>query len=418
MEELPHQQVYFATFCAQHEALVVVQKCRTVVYDASLEPRHEFFINGANVRAVTSYCTNAQQPTAPNAIVYASTESDLGVFVLTARFRQSPTYIPIGATVKRVHTVGALVACVSDYQVHLLDTERREVVETINTSYNPLGCVAANAKQQLVACPFNKRGMVSVFSVRHCTLRHFSAHYSDITQLRFSACGRYLATCSGRGTLIRIFDMQSLTCVNELRRGYETCTIVDMHFHPEHAVLYVVGDHGPGKQQTVHEFDYLRSETPVEEDEEHMTNSKTGESLSYTAWISSVVAPSPLSDMAAYLSSFVGGGTRAEVKHYVPDMDKRALCVFWYRHLNRLCVITDHAYYYLFPLSTAAATSAASTGEATRVLASTVYEDQCAREQPHASPRIATVPNPMQLSTQFITQHTMYHASIIEGTLL
>lgn len=320
-----------ASVHAAYNAVLAVQPSRIAVYSATdLSPTCEFFVNGLHIRSAAPFRTTsdptpreAYGPPTPtvDSVLYASTQHDMGVVLHAARHRHAlGTFIYVGATVKRVGSVAdGMAVCATDYSVALVDTAQRQCVASLTTCYNPHGCMATSHARKLVACPSERGGSVTVYATDTGSERHFAAHQHALRVLRFSACGRFLATCSERGTLVRVFDVdQCFRCVAEYRRGYDPCEVVDVQFHPEHPnVLYVVGDHGEGSTQTVHVF-------------------------------------APAADAPA--SWWWGGWWPAaddepsDTRLYMPaPSDERALCVFWYRHHDRVCVLANRAgHFYLF----------------------------------------------------------------------
>jgi WD40 repeat protein len=75
------------------------------------------------------------------------------------------------------------------------------------------------------------------------------AHNNPIHLLALDLQGKRLATCSDRGTLIRIFDTASGKKIKELRRGAQQASIQSMVFNSDGTILCVGSDKG-----TIHLF--------------------------------------------------------------------------------------------------------------------------------------------------------------------
>lgn len=62
-------------------------------------------------------------------------------------------------------------------------------------------------------------GQIAVFDAQNLHSKSvIDAHYSPVVQIAFSPCGRYLATASEKGTVIRIFDAdKGKEPINEVR---------------------------------------------------------------------------------------------------------------------------------------------------------------------------------------------------------
>ncbi|SMN22358.1 similar to Saccharomyces cerevisiae YGR223C HSV2 Phosphatidylinositol 3,5-bisphosphate-binding protein, plays a role in micronucleophagy [Maudiozyma saulgeensis] len=76
------------------------------------------------------------------------------------------------------------------------------------------------------------------------------AHKSDIQMIKLNHQGTMLATCSKKGTLIRVMNVQNGTLINEFRRGIENAEIYDMEFSPRGSKLAVISN-----KQTLHVFE-------------------------------------------------------------------------------------------------------------------------------------------------------------------
>lgn len=71
-----------------------------------------------------------------------------------------------------------------------------------------------------------------------------TAHNNPIHLLALDMKGGRLATCSDRGTLVRIFDVQSGKMLKELRRGAQQASIQSLAFNHDGSLLAVTSDKG------------------------------------------------------------------------------------------------------------------------------------------------------------------------------
>ncbi|ORZ36742.1 WD40-repeat-containing domain protein [Catenaria anguillulae PL171] len=76
-----------------------------------------------------------------------------------------------------------------------------------------------------------------------------SAHKSPLAALAFSSSGRYLATASSKGTLIRVFGVPDGAPMYQFRRGTYPTRIYSLAFHPDESLLAV-----SSATETVHVF--------------------------------------------------------------------------------------------------------------------------------------------------------------------
>jgi WD repeat-containing protein 45 len=67
--------------------------------------------------------------------------------------------------------------------------------------------------------------------------------------MKLSRDGKLLATASGKGTLVRIWDTQTGDQLNELRRGADQAVVSDISFDPDNQYVACASDKG-----TVHMF--------------------------------------------------------------------------------------------------------------------------------------------------------------------
>jgi len=83
-----------------------------------------------------------------------------------------------------------------------------------------------------------------------------AAHTTALTTLTVPPSGKYLATTSSRGTLVRVWDTLTGKLVRELRRGTDKADIFGVAFRPDEQELCVWSDKG-----TVHIFTLVQSTT-------------------------------------------------------------------------------------------------------------------------------------------------------------
>ena len=84
----------------------------------------------------------------------------------------------------------------------------------------------------------------------HIEEKTTTAATHTLSCIKFSADGSLVATCSERGTLIRVFDTDTASLVMEFRRGTRPAHITAMAFSPSSGHLGVASSNG-----TLHIFD-------------------------------------------------------------------------------------------------------------------------------------------------------------------
>ncbi|CAJ0597986.1 unnamed protein product [Cylicocyclus nassatus] len=136
-----------------------------------------------------------------------------------------------------------------------------KLIRTEEIRYNPTGLAAIgcdfNGTSQMLAYPGFKVGSVQLVNLNNMSEcaslspRGIDAHLTEIAQLALNNQATLLATGSTKGTVIRIFDTNSIAtrCLMEFRRGADPCTLHCLQFSPCSSFLAVTSDKG-----TIHIF--------------------------------------------------------------------------------------------------------------------------------------------------------------------
>ena len=121
-----------------------------------------------------------------------------------------------------------------------------KLLDQISTQVNARGLVALcpAPAQNVLACPGVNRGHVRVelYDARKSTI--VAAHESDLCRLALNSDGTLVATCSDKGTLVRVFDSHTGAQVRELRRGVDRAVIYSIAFDPESRFVACTSDKG------------------------------------------------------------------------------------------------------------------------------------------------------------------------------
>nr|CDS29513.1 WD40 repeat domain containing protein [Hymenolepis microstoma] len=190
--------------------------------------------------------------------------------------------------------------------------------------------VSQNAYNPIIAFPSTREGYVTIITspenkdISSSAIpppRHFQAHQNALAAMTFNADADLIATASEKGTLIRIFNTQSCTLLQELRRGTQCALITSISF-----------DHNPVliDDQLVHRLVVASDRNTV-----HIFRLKIPASVSN----SSRLARSPLSQD----SGLAGGLIKLNIFPNVStvriqvDIDCKFICVF--NPANPDCVI-------------------------------------------------------------------------------
>lgn len=126
-----------------------------------------------------------------------------------------------------------------------------KLLHQIETIANPKGlCAVSHTVGSLVlVCPGLQKGQVRVEHYASKRTKFIMAHDSRIASFALTQDGHLLATCSTKGTLVRVFNTFDGTLLQELRRGADRAEIYSLAFSPSAQWLAVSSDKG-----TIHVF--------------------------------------------------------------------------------------------------------------------------------------------------------------------
>ena len=145
----------------------------------------------------------------------------------------------------------------------LLKTKNLELIEKINTINNPKGIfsVCNEPKKYILAFPDNSKGDIIIKFLDDILTENKEknkdnenkkndnnkiikkAHKGNINILCFNFSGTKLASASDRGTVIRIFNVDSGGLITELRRGTSDANIYSLCFSFNDNYLGLTSDH-------------------------------------------------------------------------------------------------------------------------------------------------------------------------------
>jgi len=144
--------------------------------------------------------------------------------------------------------------------IWIYELENPKIIGKIATGDNPAGLIALSQDGTVIAYP-SAFGEAAVQTVKenHAETRKTSikAHKGDLVCISLSRDGKLLATASTRGTLIRLFDTNKGTQINEFRRGMEPAQIYGLFFDDNSTRLACSSNRG-----TVHVFSLSIGPTP------------------------------------------------------------------------------------------------------------------------------------------------------------
>jgi len=193
--------------------------------------------------------------------------------------------LELKTAVLRVRLTKSRIVVALQNSIHLYNfSSPPEKTSIFETADNAFGLVCLGART--VAFPGRSPGKVQLVELVSGNVSIIPAHTSALRAMDLSRDGRYLATASETGTLIRVFNTANCTKIAELRRGVDPAFIFSIAISPDSSVLAVTSD-----KSTLHVFDLpaipgsadtamrRRSQSPhvpSEADEGHNASQKWG----------------------------------------------------------------------------------------------------------------------------------------------
>jgi WD40 repeat protein len=131
-------------------------------------------------------------------------------------------------------------------------------IQLFMTGPNPNGiCSMATKKNAILALPDTEKGSIQIIDINTMEYTTFQAHDNVIELIALTEDGKFVATASSKGTLIRVIELTTGNMIREFRRGSHPCTVYSIAFSQDKKFLASSGSSG-----TVHLYD-LESESLV-----------------------------------------------------------------------------------------------------------------------------------------------------------
>ncbi|KAJ8472079.1 hypothetical protein OPV22_026422 [Ensete ventricosum] len=189
---------------------------------------------------------HSQQSTASSGQVEPEIADDNETELLTVSWNQNYGRFAFGT-----NNGFQIYNCDSLTEAFRRDFKDLKLVHQLETLSNPKGlyCLSHHSNTLVLTCPGIRRGEVRVEHLCLKMKKFISAHDSQIACMTLSLNGLLLATASTKGTLIRIFNANDGTRLQEVRRGLDRADVYSISFSPNAQWLAVSSDKG-----TVHVF--------------------------------------------------------------------------------------------------------------------------------------------------------------------
>ncbi|CAI0447636.1 unnamed protein product [Linum tenue] len=143
------------------------------------------------------------------------------------------------------------IVVVLEQKIFVYNFSDLKLLHQIETIANPKGLceVSHGAGSLVLVCPGLQKGQVRVEHYASKRTKFVMAHDSRIACFALTQDGQLLATCSSKGTLVRIFNTADGSLLQEVRRGADRAEIYSLAFSSAAQWLAVSSDKG-----TVHVF--------------------------------------------------------------------------------------------------------------------------------------------------------------------
>ena len=134
-------------------------------------------------------------------------------------------------------------------KVLVFDFNTLNLIETLYTK-NPRGLVSLCYKEDIIAYPdTNHEGTIKIKNYNINKEYTLKAHKTPLYCIQLNQDGKLIGTCSLKGTLIRVYDIEKNQLIREVRRGAESANVYCIAFDISQKYFAVASD-----RKTIHIF--------------------------------------------------------------------------------------------------------------------------------------------------------------------
>ena len=125
-------------------------------------------------------------------------------------------------------------------KIYVYDFESLDLLRTIKLNIDTkLICMGLENSEYLIY-PGDDLGTINITTLIDSNqIDSIQAHQSNIENLCISNDGKYIASASEKGTVIRLFSTETKEKINEFRRGCDPTKIIDLRFNHTNSILLV-----------------------------------------------------------------------------------------------------------------------------------------------------------------------------------
>jgi len=212
------------------------------------------------------------------------------------------------------------IVVVMDTQVFVYNFADLQPLRQIKTCNNSKGlCALSAGTNTVLACPAMEVGNVHIELCDSSKVLEIQAHNGPLSQICLSIDGKFLATASVKGTLIRVFETATGKKRFEFRRGANQTEIYSLAFSKSLKYLCCCSEKGTG-----HIFSLIEQEDSAEQKNRQST----------------------LSFMRGVLPSYFSSEWSFAQFHL--EMDCRSICCFARDSDNEIIVVNSEGFYYKY----------------------------------------------------------------------
>lgn len=179
-----------------------------------------------------------------------------GILVLwDQKNKQSLIEIDVREEIKNVLINKDRIIAVLDKKICLFRWNG-EIIQTKETYSNEKGLCVINKDLDVVATLGTSKGKIAIWKYGSDNYKEIEAHLTNIEALAISDKGKYVASASETGTLVKIFNTETGTLEYEFRRGMLSASIYDLCFNQDASIIACCSSNG-----TVHIYDIYTDKT-------------------------------------------------------------------------------------------------------------------------------------------------------------
>uniref|UniRef100_A0A6C0B4P9 Anaphase-promoting complex subunit 4 WD40 domain-containing protein n=1 Tax=viral metagenome TaxID=1070528 RepID=A0A6C0B4P9_9ZZZZ len=147
--------------------------------------------------------------------------------------------INFNSDIKNVNITKEYILVLCNNKIYIYQFDNLSLVRSVDVSSNDIIMGMGIEGSKYLIYTSDEKGVVTITKFDEDYFQQITAHQNEIDILRVSNDGKYLITASTKGTLVRIFDINSGELIQEVRRGCDPVKILDLSLSNDNSVLLV-----------------------------------------------------------------------------------------------------------------------------------------------------------------------------------